>query len=325
MTVRHTGPAGRGFRILALTAAVLVVVLIGTGSRVRVSDSGEGCPDWPLCHGHLLPPLEFHSIVEWTHRFTTSVVVWPVLALAVLAWRRYRARPEILAPALAAPVLLAVQITLGALVVVNGLPDALVAVHMANAMLVLGSLAVVAAASLAPYPLPAHARERAAGWGTDLRLAYLAAGTTYAQIVLGAVMVHIGASSACWSFPLCADGTLVRPNLLAAVHMAHRGLGVLAALAAVAVLWHLARAGRREYVRYLWTVVALFVVQIALGAGNVLFSFPEPVDILHLAVAATLWAMLVGLSTALTLRAREGVPAAVRQPEPEVPGTVGTA
>ena len=36
----------------ALVASVLTILLIAYGSWVRVSGSGLGCPDWPLCEGN---------------------------------------------------------------------------------------------------------------------------------------------------------------------------------------------------------------------------------------------------------------------------------
>ena len=52
---------------LALLAAVGQVTL---GGVVRLTDSGLGCPDWPLCHGKLIPPAEFHTLIEYSHRKT---------------------------------------------------------------------------------------------------------------------------------------------------------------------------------------------------------------------------------------------------------------
>ena len=56
---------------MALAAAVAQISL---GGIVRITDSGLGCPDWPLCHGKLLPPLELHTLIEYSHRLSASVL-----------------------------------------------------------------------------------------------------------------------------------------------------------------------------------------------------------------------------------------------------------
>ena len=70
------------YELLTIVTAVATLALITVGALVRTTGSGLGCPDWPLCHGGLLPPAERTAIIEYSHRTLASVV--GVLVVMVL-------------------------------------------------------------------------------------------------------------------------------------------------------------------------------------------------------------------------------------------------
>src|SRR5262245_63304853 len=106
-----------GFQRLCLATIGLTFVLIVIGGIVRATDSGLGCPDWPTCHGRLIPHNDKHTIIEYSHRLTASIVGILVLSIAIVAIRKYRDVPAILWPSVAAFLLVLVQAGIGAAVV----------------------------------------------------------------------------------------------------------------------------------------------------------------------------------------------------------------
>ena len=89
----------KAFRAVSAATAVVTYALVVLGGVVRVSGSGLGCPDWPLCHGRLLPPLNVHAIIEYSHRTTASLTSLLVVLTALLAWLGWRHRRDLLVPA----------------------------------------------------------------------------------------------------------------------------------------------------------------------------------------------------------------------------------
>jgi cytochrome c oxidase assembly protein subunit 15 len=77
---------GRPLRVLAWLSFVAEVLIIGTGGAVRLTGSGLGCSEWPLCTPEsLVPILEIqglHGAIEFGNRMMTGLV--GLLALAVL-------------------------------------------------------------------------------------------------------------------------------------------------------------------------------------------------------------------------------------------------
>src|SRR2546428_11564433 len=107
----------RPFRVLALLSLSWTFVLVVVGVVVRVTGSGLGCPDWPLCHGSPIPPLELPSLIEYSHRLSAALSVLLIVATTVAAWSWDRRDRQITGLASLAAVLVGPQSLLGAITV----------------------------------------------------------------------------------------------------------------------------------------------------------------------------------------------------------------
>lgn len=123
------------FRRFSIVTLVMVSLIVVSGAAVRVSGSGLGCTDWPDCsHGHLTPPLEFHSLIEFGNRVITILLVVVVGATVLAALRRRPFRRDLawLSIGLVGGVLL--QAVMGGIVVLTKLDPYWVMVHFLASM-----------------------------------------------------------------------------------------------------------------------------------------------------------------------------------------------
>jgi heme a synthase len=142
--------------LLILTVAILFS-LLAVGAYVTAANYGALCgintpEDWPLCNGHLLPPPDIGSIIEYTHRILASLSGLFLLITTLVFWRARdapRAPKLLLALAL---VSIFVEIGVGGAVVNSGLAPLIVTLHQAIAMLVFGFTVGAAAISLRSTP-----------------------------------------------------------------------------------------------------------------------------------------------------------------------------
>jgi heme o synthase len=291
---------------LAWTGAALAMGLIVLGGVVRITGSGMGCGEhWPRCHGQWFPPLDLATLIEIGHRWAAALVSLLVLATAVTAWRRHRAEPGLRNPATLALILLVVQVLLGAVTVKLALPPWVVITHLANAMILLAVLIVTALRagtaaqkdeSSAPLPnAPLQRNPRHAGHTLVLGTA----GLGFVVILLGANVANLHVGLLCLGFPLC-NGSLMPPTvLLPWLPWAHRFLA-FAFLALVVTLT--VRLGSRQdpagrlLARDSALVLAITVVQIAVGATMVLQLLPPALRAIHLLIGTLLWSALVVLA-----------------------------
>src|SRR6476646_2789497 len=98
---------------LALVAVVAIYFQILLGGLVRHSGAALACTDVPLCRGSLWPDAHPTVLIQALHRLTGVAVALLVIASSIMTLRRAGSRRDLRALALAAPVLVCVQIALG--------------------------------------------------------------------------------------------------------------------------------------------------------------------------------------------------------------------
>lgn len=289
---------------LATATVISVFVLVIIGGVVRVTGSGLGCPDWPLCYGKLLPPLEYTAIIEYTHRFVASVVVGPlVLATAIVGIARYRADRWVWIPSAVSVPLLIVQGLLGGVTVLTHLPGGIVALHLATAEVLLATCVFIMVASYRTPILTTSARASGDGYH---RWAIAGAVSVYAVIVSGALVTAMGATGACVTWPLC-QGQAFPMNHLTGVHMFHRYVVLALGLLLLYATWRCwnGPTDRTTTLRWLAIVtVATFVVQVLVGAATIWLDFQAHWRALHLTAATAVWTAAAGMAIVAYLDAR---------------------
>lgn len=281
-------PTSLRFRLLALFAAVSAWGLVAVGGIVRVTESGLGCPDWPLCEGNVVPAQSRAPIIEFSHRATATLVTLLVFATAVWAWRAYRSRRDVTVPAIVAALLVPLQALLGAVVVWLELPSWIVAVHFVVGMLFLAAT-VVAAGRAWHRPVAASL--------AFVRTAWVGVGASLVLVSLGAAVVATHAGEACGrQWPVC-NGGFASGGGLAVLQVAHRSFGY--AVAAIAVV--LAVLAWRGHGPRLAGAVTLAVVVAQIGFGISLVLVEDGtharrvLEILHIAGSGAVWASLVAV------------------------------
>ena len=295
--MRRTNPIDRAFRTLAVATAVSTILLIAWGGVVRATGSGDGCPDWPRCFGAWVPRLQYHTVIEYLHRFLAFLSVSLSIVLAGMGvWSLTRARRRTAVPAPAAWLAVAlaplfvVQAAIGGWIIATHEEPGVVTLHFAVAFIVLAVAVTIAV--LASLTQPGGVRSYA-------RLTAATALATYALLLVGTYVRAEGAGLAFRDWPLMS-GRLV-PDLSqpgAGAMFAHR---LLAIVVTSLIAWCVVRARTIRprsptLVRISTIALVLLAAQIAVGGLNVVTELATWARAAHVGLSALIWATVVALA-----------------------------
>jgi heme a synthase len=277
------------FAKVALWSAVALYLIIVSGATVRLTGSGLGCEGWPGCgEGRLFPEKDHHQAVEFGNRV---VAILP-LTLSVLAWVAAWRLPGVarwvrwLAFGVAAATIF--QAPLGLITIRLDLDPIAVLAHFLLAIAALGGAIVVA--------VEARVLDRGRAdpvvppW---LRLGGLAlVAVCFVLVVTGTLVTAAGPHA---GDPDVVDRLWALPEAMW-VHVrasAAFGLGFLVGLV---YLWR-HRPATSALLRVAGALLALLLVQMAVGEIQYRNELPWWLVLLHVSLAAAIWSLTVALVT----------------------------
>ena len=284
--------SARTFLRIATASSVALFLVITSGAFVRLTGSGLGCENWPSCGDKPYPEQGFHAFVEFGNRMVAlaGIVLTLVTVLAsrrtdgLSRWGRWTA--------LGAFLVAVAQIPMGGITIALDLHPLAVMTHF---LLGLAAFGLALIATLEGWSLR-DGRAAAAGprW---LRVLVTGAGlpACVALIVTGAVATasgpHPGSSDEVERLGLGIVDTVYVHVRVAAVF----GIGVLV------VGWLLWRM-RETYpglVRIWGGLLFVLIAQAILGEVQYRNALPWGLVLVHVALAASIWAFSLALAFAL--------------------------
>lgn len=274
------------FRVLILSSLIAAIVQVTLGGVVRVTESGLGCPDWPLCYGELIPPFETPILIEYSHRLSASLLGLLVLVGTIWSWRIQEIHIYARWLMSVCLVLVIVAAGLGGATVIAELAWWLVLLHLAVAEILVGCIAVLFTMEWKTTMNPTGVR----GIQPVSLIALIA---MFILILFGSYMVGNGYGSSCGTWPLC-DGTLIPNGEAYFINMTHRYLSVLVGLLICVLTIMTWKFSQDYYTKVAASVtLCLFAIQILLGATMIWSGFMTVIKSAHLVIATLSWAALV--------------------------------
>ncbi|MDM7989246.1 COX15/CtaA family protein [Arthrobacter sp. zg-Y877] len=282
----HVPAAGRLIRSLAVASLVANIVIVVTGGAVRLTASGLGCPEWPLCTADSLvttPEMGLHGIIEFGNRLLTFVLTAVAFATVFSVWRVRHERRDLWWLSIGLLAGVPAQAVIGGITVLTDLNPWVVGLHfLASTVMISVAVVMVNRTRLSAVDLAARHAPLA---DKTLRPLLGAIGVLSAlTVVLGVVVTGSG--------PHAGDHGAARnglnPDLITRIHVVPVYLLVFALAVALYLVYR-----RNADARVRRTVVLLAVVvlaQAAIGYAQHFLHLPIALVALHMLGACLLTA-----------------------------------
>jgi len=282
----------RRFLVLSSASCAALFLVVTSGAFVRLTGSGLGCENWPRCGDKPYPEQGYHAFVEFGNRLVALVGI----LLTLLTWLAARKLPGLSrigrTCALGAFLVAIAQIPMGGITIALELHPLAVMTHFLLGLACLGFAVVVV---LEAWSLRSGlAAPAGPGWLRNV-VAWAGMPACAALVVTGAVATasgpHPGANEDVERLGLeIADAVYVHVRVAAVF-----GIGVLVA---GWFLWRL--RDRYPGLLRLWgLLLAVLTAQAVLGEVQYRNALPWGLVLVHVFLAAAIWALSLALAVAL--------------------------
>jgi cytochrome c oxidase assembly protein subunit 15 len=260
--------SAESFRRLTIASVVMLILIVASGATVRLTGSGLGCEHWPGCQQRHFEPKSFHSYIEFGNRVFAFFTILVTLATWIAARRGLRR--------LAFGIFFGtfLQAPLGALTIHFHLNPWFVMSHFLLSLVVLtfGVILALEARGRTAPDLPLRVRQ----------LGILVSAAACVLVVSGTLATASGPHP---------GSTVVRRlwSFQPAVYWHVRATAVFGLSFAVLVVWLVRHKSR--YLRGALALLGVLLLQMIVGEVQYRTHLPWWLVIVHVTLAATVWAV----------------------------------
>lgn len=279
------------------------VMVILWGALVRATGSGAGCGNhWPTCQGEIIPPpATIETVIEYSHRISSSLDGLLAIGLVVWAWRAFPKGHRVRGGAATSLAFVIIEGLIGAMLVKYELVGenssvwraVVIALHLANTFILLAAMTLTAwwAGGGESLQWSSHGNTK---WVLLIALlGVMLIGSSGAIVALGDTLFPANSFIEGWEQKFDpAANFLVRLRWVHPLIAVGFGLYVIV----IAAYYGLGEARLKRPAQVL---IALVVIQLLAGGVNVLLLAPLWMQLVHLLLADSVWIALVVFSAGL--------------------------
>ncbi|QSQ11406.1 COX15/CtaA family protein [Myxococcus landrumensis] len=296
--------SSRRFQVFSVGVLVFTLGVILWGAFVRATGSGAGCGDhWPVCNGEVVPrEPTIQTMIEYTHRVTSGLVMMLAVALCVWALRAHAKGHPVRKAASWALFFMLTEALVGAgIVLLKYVADnasmgraVWMGVHLVNTFLLVGAQTLVVWFSRGHAPLTF----RGQGW----------VGALVGVSIAGMLLLGVSGAIAALGDTLFPSETLMEglrqdvsdtAHVLVRRRVLHPVLAIcMGALLVFMGRWMAKLRPSADVKRAATVITGLYVAQLAVGVVNVVLLAPVWLQLVHLLMADFVWMAVVSLCAA---------------------------